>query len=88
MAKFLTNKERGELVILHRRAQDRKTADRIKAVLCADEGKSYREIAHVLLLDQKTISRQITEYKEKQKVTPTSGGWIWWPSLPLSKMRN
>ena len=67
MAKFLTNEERGELVTLHRKERDRKTADRIKAVLCADEGMSYPEIAHVLLLDEQTISRQVREYKEKQK---------------------
>jgi hypothetical protein len=38
MKNFLTKTERQELRVRHRREKDRRTADRIKAVLLSDSG--------------------------------------------------
>ena len=51
----LTNKQRSELIALHRREQKRHFADRIKSILLLDEGYSHCQIALILLLDDQTI---------------------------------
>ncbi|MDR0624925.1 MAG: helix-turn-helix domain-containing protein, partial [Holosporales bacterium] len=52
---FLTDADRLELRAKHRKEKDRSSADRIKAVLLADKGWSYRQIAEALFLDEDTI---------------------------------
>ena len=54
MKEFLTIEERESLRRRHRSEKDGRTRDRIKAVLLADEGWSFKEIAEALLLDEET----------------------------------
>lgn len=74
MKEFLNQPEREALKRQHRQEKNRRIADRIKAVLLSDKGWTYREIAEALLIDEQTISRHVDEYKEKQKLTLSSGG--------------
>jgi transposase len=74
METFLSTEERDELRARHRRERDRRTADRIKAILLSDEGWSLRQIAKALLLDEETISRHVTDYIEKKKLSIQTGG--------------
>ena len=48
--------------------------DRIKAVLAYDDGYSYSEIAHLLLLDDESIRRHIKSYWDNKKLSPRNGG--------------
>jgi transposase len=74
MNKILSISEREELLQKHRNELVRRSADRIKAVLLADEGLSYRQISRVLFLDEQTIGRHVEQYLEEQKLTSDSGG--------------
>jgi len=74
--KWLTKKEREELLNTHRKERDKRICDRIKAVLAYDDGYSYSEIAHILLLDDETIRRHIEDYVKSQKLSPENGGSI------------
>ena len=67
MEKILIPKEREQLIILHRKERDKRVCDRIKAVLAYDDGYSYSEIARILLLDDETIRRHISDYQQEQK---------------------
>jgi hypothetical protein len=49
MSKFLSSEEQQELKQRHRKEKDRRTADRIKAVLMSNNGWSFREISKILL---------------------------------------
>jgi transposase len=66
---FLTELERRSLIARHRVAKDSREADRIKAVLLADAGWTYRMIAEALFIDEVTASRHVTEYNESKKLT-------------------
>jgi hypothetical protein len=55
---FLTDAERIELKARHRKEKDRGAADRIKAVLLADKGWTYRKISEALFLDEDRISQE------------------------------
>lgn len=74
MERKLTAQERADLQKRHRETRDKRTCDRIKAVLAHDDGYSYSEIARILLLDDETIRRHIKSYFEKYKLTPEHGG--------------
>jgi DNA-binding NarL/FixJ family response regulator len=74
MSNFLREEERKELRQQHRKEKDRRTADRIKAVLWWDEGLSYKQIAEALFLDEETISKQVNEYRSLHKLGIESGG--------------
>lgn len=71
---FLPPEQKNLLQAQHRTEKNRPTADRIKAVLAANEGWSYKDIASILLLDQETISIHINEYLESSKLSKNSGG--------------
>jgi DNA-binding NarL/FixJ family response regulator len=62
MKNFLKETERQELKKRHCQEKDRRSADRIKAVL-SDKGWSFKEIAAILLLNEETISKHIDEYR-------------------------
>lgn len=64
----LTKKERDRLLVLHRTERDRRSCDRIKAVLACDDGYSYAEIAKILLLDDETVRRFVNDYLTKNKL--------------------
>ena len=74
MKSFLSNTERKELIARHRSEKDRRTGDRIKAVLLADMGWTYKKIGEVLFIDEDTVSRHVSEYKENKKLKLESGG--------------
>lgn len=70
----LTVTERQKLISLHRQERNGKKRDRIKAVLLFDKGYSYVEIAQILLLDEETIRRHISDYYLARKLSNKSGG--------------
>jgi DNA-binding NarL/FixJ family response regulator len=74
MGKFLSPEERQELKQRHRKEEDRRTADRIKAVLMSNDGWSFREISKILLFDEETISKHVSEYQEHKKLEINTGG--------------
>jgi transposase len=74
MARFLTNKQRKKLLDEHRSTRDRKIADRIKAILLADDGESFPQIAKFLLIDEQTVRRHLRDYLIDHKTGNDSGG--------------
>lgn len=74
MERKLTAKERQTLIERHRKERDKRTCDRIKAVLAYDDGYSYSEIARILLLDDETIRRHIYYYFKENKLDTNNGG--------------
>lgn len=76
MKSFLSEEERTNLKLQHRREKDRRTADRIKTVLLSDKGWTYKAIAEALLLDEETISRHIEEYTSQKKLRINVGGSV------------
>lgn len=74
MKGFLTHEARASLLARHRRERDRRSADRIKAVLLSDQGWSFRHISEALLLDEATISQHVRDYQEREKLLPENGG--------------
>jgi transposase len=74
MKEFLPPEQRSQLRLQHRSEKDRRTADRIKAVLLSDKGWTFRQIAEALLLDEETISKHVTEYIESHKLKIQTGG--------------
>jgi predicted ArsR family transcriptional regulator len=71
---MLTPQERENLILRHRKERDKRTCDRIKAVLAYDDGYSYSEIARILLLDDETIRRHIDDYQRENKLSTFNGG--------------
>ena len=74
MKKFLISSEEKELRLRHRSEKNGRVRDRIKAVLLSNKGWSYRQIAEALLLDEETVSRHVSEYREENKLELESGG--------------
>jgi transposase len=74
MKNFLTEGQRKTLKSQHRAEKHLRTGDRIKAVLLADIGWSYKTIGQALFLDQETVSRHVKEYLEKAKLAIQTGG--------------
>jgi transposase len=61
----LTENERESLTILHKGCIDKKTADRIKAILLVDKGYTYQQIEEILLIDERTLGRYKKAFQEK-----------------------
>lgn len=74
MNKFLSSDERDLLLQRHRSEKDRKTGDRIKVVLWADDGWTHCQIARALFIDEETARRHLHEYQQLQKLSNESGG--------------
>jgi transposase len=64
-ALYITDKDRIILEEFHRACVDKKTADKIKAVLLMAQGFTYAEIEKILLLDERTLNRYKKLYKNK-----------------------
>lgn len=60
---FLTDEQRVFLIRVHRAEKIRRYADRIKTILCLDDGMSYTEIARILLLDDSTVRDYEEQYR-------------------------
>jgi transposase len=71
---FLTAGTRLSLKLQHRSEKDGRTRDRIKAVLLSDKGWTFRQISDALLLDEETVSKHVSEYQEKHKLSVQTGG--------------
>ncbi|MDR2781906.1 MAG: winged helix-turn-helix domain-containing protein [Holosporaceae bacterium] len=74
MKNFLTPEEQQELRQRHQVENNRRTADRIKAVLMSNDGWSFREISKMLLLVEETISKHVSEYRNRKKLGIKTGG--------------
>jgi transposase len=74
MRDFLTTEERNKLKLQHKSERDKRVCDRIKAILLADEGWTFQQIAKVLLLSDEAISQHVQDYVLKQKLKPENGG--------------
>jgi transposase len=74
MEKILTLRKREKLIARHRKERDGRIRDRIKAVLAYDDGYSYAEISRILLLDDETIRRHISDYLKDDKLSTNNGG--------------
>jgi transposase len=73
---FLSDSERTQLRLQHKRERDGRVRDRIKAVLLFDKGWSIPAIAEALLLSEDAIRDHITEYRESKKLKPENGGSV------------
>lgn len=66
--------ERQKLLARHRLERDRRVADRIKAVLLADDGWSCGAIAQALFLSDEGVRRHLQDYTARKKLMPENGG--------------
>lgn len=64
MGKFLTKKQRQELLDELKLERMRRYADRIRVILLLDDGKTYKSIAEHLFLDEGTIGNYRKRYKQ------------------------
>ncbi len=71
---FLEIYQRRDLLQRHRAERDRRIADRIKAVLLADDGWSCEQIAQALFLSDEAIRKHLKDYAKAQKLKPENGG--------------
>lgn len=74
MEKILTPRKREKLIARHRKERDKRVCDRIKAVLAYDDGYTYSEISRILLLDDETIRRHISDYLKDDRLSTNNGG--------------
>ena len=68
----LTQQEIDDLKALHKGVEYQKEADRIKAILLANDGYSGREIAKILLIDEDTV----TAWKQRFEGSKTVAGYL------------
>jgi len=64
MSNFLSSGEVDALRKLHKKSKDKRTSDKIKAILLLNSGYSYDHISEVLLLDDSTIRRWHLRFEE------------------------
>ncbi|GIX43154.1 MAG: hypothetical protein KatS3mg129_2887 [Leptospiraceae bacterium] len=64
-ANFLTEEQKDIIKKQHRAIKNKKIADRLKAILLLNDGYTYEQVAHILLLDETTIRNYIKRYREK-----------------------
>jgi len=62
---YIDARSRQVLEEFHRACLDKKTADRIKAVLLISDGFTYPQIKKILLLDERTLNRYKNIYQEQ-----------------------
>jgi transposase len=61
----LEDRDRVILEEFHRACVDKRTADKIKAILLMNKGFSYQEIEAILLLDERTLNRYKNLYEQQ-----------------------
>ncbi len=54
----------------HNSEKGRKTVDRMKVVLWVDEGWRFRQIAHVLFVDEQIVRCYLNEYQQFKDQSP------------------
>lgn len=70
----LTQKQKTELEVQHKKERNSKVSDRIKAVLLSSEGWSQSQIAQALRIHETTVAIHIKEYLNQNKLNNESGG--------------
>ena len=63
MGRFLTQRQRNELIEELKLERMRRYADRIRVILLLDDGETYKNIAKFLFLDEGTIANYKKRYK-------------------------
>lgn len=71
---FLSEQEKIQLKLQHKKERDGRVRDRIKAILLYDDGWTPQEIARVLLITDEAIRNHIADYLVSKKLQPESGG--------------
>lgn len=71
---FLSEQEKIQLKLQHKKERDGRVRDRIKAILLYDDGWPPQEIARVLLITDEAVRNHIADYKISKKLQPESGG--------------
>ncbi len=71
---FLSDHERTQLIVQHRRERDKRICDRIQAVLLFDKDWPIPSIAEALFLSEDAIRNHIAEYRDSKKLKPENGG--------------
>jgi hypothetical protein len=71
---FLSEQEKAQLKIQHKKERDGRIRDRIKAILLYDDGWSPKDIAKVLLISDEAVRNHIEDYLTSKKLQPESGG--------------
>jgi transposase len=74
MQNFLLPEERESLRAQHKKERDKRICYRINAVLLADIGWSYQQIADALLLSDEAVRKHIQDYQTSRKIKPENGG--------------
>lgn len=72
----LTEEKRIELEAQHKMERDGRIRDRIKAVLLANEGWTYKQIAQALRTHYTTVFGHLCDYSQEEKLKPNNGGSI------------
>ncbi|MEX0961626.1 MAG: winged helix-turn-helix domain-containing protein [Simkaniaceae bacterium] len=74
MKNFLKADERASLQKQHKKERNKRICDRIKAVLLKDEGWTWMQIAHVLLLSEEVLRVHLKDHHSSKKLKPENGG--------------
>jgi len=74
MKNFLHPEERASLRKQHKNERDKRICDRIKAVLLKDEGWTWMQISHALLLSEEALRLHLKEFLSSKKLKPENGG--------------
>ena len=75
MKGFLTDNERADLLKQHKKERDGRVRDRIKAVLLRDEGWTWMQIAHALLLSEEALRSHLKDYHHLKKAETRKWGF-------------
>ncbi|MCB1107488.1 MAG: helix-turn-helix domain-containing protein [Chlamydiia bacterium] len=70
---FLSEQEKAELRVRHKKEWDGKVRDRIKAVLLSGERWTPQQIAKALLISDQAVRSHVEDYKSLRK--PYLGGY-------------
>ena len=74
MKNFLIDEERASLLKQHKKERDKRICDRIKAILLRDEGWTWMQISHALLLSEEMLRKHLKDYQTSKKLKPENGG--------------
>lgn len=92
MNNLLTEKNRQQLEAAYDVAKDKRTANKINAVLLKDDGFEQIEIANILRINQSTVARQLKSYSTNGLTTflenPYIGGHCHLEDQQLEKLEN
>lgn len=70
----LSEEQKKDLELRHRYEDDRRIADRIKAVLLKNEGWKNKAIAQALRIHEETVRQHLTDWATDEKLKPENGG--------------